>query len=324
MRTRYAPRNRRRILCVSPRYAPSFGTFHYSYPLFGGRIRAFMPPQGLLVIAAYLPGVVGGALRGRERARGRPPRSSPGPTRSSSPACTCSAPSSRTSSRAPTAWASRWCWAAPRSRAARSTTRAPISSRWARWATRPTRSSNGSTGTPAGPRSSSASIPGRALPLTEFPLPAYHLIALPQYFISSIQFSSGCPYSCEFCDIPALYGRNPRLKTAAQVLAELDALVAGGAVDHLLRGRQLHREPEGRAGAAAPPGRVAAAQPVPGALRVRGHAEHREERAGARPDARRRVLRGVLRDRDARARARSARCRRTRTSACRSSRRSPG
>ena len=64
----------------------------------------------------------------------------------------------------------------------------------------------------------------------DFPLPAYHLISLPEYFISSIQFSSGCPYSCEFCDIPALYGRNARLKSAPQVLAELDALVAGGAV----------------------------------------------------------------------------------------------
>ena len=71
---------------------------------------------------------------------------------------------------------------------------------------------------------------GTRLSLAEFPLPAYHLIALHQYFISSVQFSSGCPYSCEFCDIPALYGRNPRLKTAAQVLAELDALVARGAV----------------------------------------------------------------------------------------------
>jgi hopanoid C-2 methylase len=47
-------RNRRKILCVSPAYSPSFGTFEYAYPLRGGT-RAFMPPQGLLVVAAYLP-----------------------------------------------------------------------------------------------------------------------------------------------------------------------------------------------------------------------------------------------------------------------------
>ena len=46
--------SKRRILCVFPRYTPSFGTFEYSYPLTDGA-RAFMPPQGLLVIAAYLP-----------------------------------------------------------------------------------------------------------------------------------------------------------------------------------------------------------------------------------------------------------------------------
>ena len=55
MRTRYAPARSRKILCVFPRYAPSFGTFQHAYPLFGGRIAGFMPPQGLLVIAAYLP-----------------------------------------------------------------------------------------------------------------------------------------------------------------------------------------------------------------------------------------------------------------------------
>src|SRR5260370_10587318 len=55
MRTRYVPETSRRILCVFPRYAPSFGTFQHAYPLFGRRIRAFMPPQGLLVVAAYLP-----------------------------------------------------------------------------------------------------------------------------------------------------------------------------------------------------------------------------------------------------------------------------
>ena len=46
--------NVRRILCVFPRYTSSFGTFEYSYPLTDG-VQAFMPPQGLLLIAAYLP-----------------------------------------------------------------------------------------------------------------------------------------------------------------------------------------------------------------------------------------------------------------------------
>ena len=44
----------RRILCVFPRYTSSFGTFEHAYPLTDG-IQAFMPPQGLLLIAAYLP-----------------------------------------------------------------------------------------------------------------------------------------------------------------------------------------------------------------------------------------------------------------------------
>src|ERR1700742_859477 len=44
----------RRVLCVSPRYAPSFGTFEYQYDVMNGE-KPFMPPQGLLVIAAALP-----------------------------------------------------------------------------------------------------------------------------------------------------------------------------------------------------------------------------------------------------------------------------
>src|SRR5574341_668605 len=55
MRTPYRPANRRRVLCVYPTYARSFGTFQHAYPFFGGRVRAFMPPQGLLAVAAYLP-----------------------------------------------------------------------------------------------------------------------------------------------------------------------------------------------------------------------------------------------------------------------------
>jgi radical SAM superfamily enzyme YgiQ (UPF0313 family) len=43
-----------------------------------------------------------------------------------------------------------------------------------------------------------------------------------------VQFSSGCPYRCEFCDIPALYGRQPRLKMPEQILAELDAMLDAG------------------------------------------------------------------------------------------------
>jgi radical SAM superfamily enzyme YgiQ (UPF0313 family) len=65
-------------------------------------------------------------------------------------------------------------------------------------------------------------------PLTAFPVPAYHLASLDQYFIGSVQFSSGCPYRCEFCDIPALYGRNPRLKTPEQVTRELDVMLDAG------------------------------------------------------------------------------------------------
>ena len=60
--------------------------------------------------------------------------------------------------------------------------------------------------------------------MTEFPIPAYELAEVKKYFLGSIQYSSGCPYQCEFCDIPGLYGRNPRLKSPQQIIAELDKL----------------------------------------------------------------------------------------------------
>ena len=66
------------------------------------------------------------------------------------------------------------------------------------------------------------------LELTDFPPPAYELVEFDRYMVSAIQFSSGCPYECDFCDIPALYGRIPRLKTPAQVLSELDKLLSCG------------------------------------------------------------------------------------------------
>ena len=54
MRCTLTVTSKRRILCVFPAYTPSFGTFSHAYPLMGG-VKAFMPPQGLLLIAAYMP-----------------------------------------------------------------------------------------------------------------------------------------------------------------------------------------------------------------------------------------------------------------------------
>src|ERR1700759_3325073 len=54
MRTSISVRRDRRFLCLFPAYTPSFGTFQHAYALMG-RVRAFMPPQGLLLIAAYMP-----------------------------------------------------------------------------------------------------------------------------------------------------------------------------------------------------------------------------------------------------------------------------
>jgi radical SAM superfamily enzyme YgiQ (UPF0313 family) len=64
--------------------------------------------------------------------------------------------------------------------------------------------------------------------LTATPVPHFRLAELDRYSAMSIQYSRGCPFSCEFCDIIEIYGRVPRTKTNGQVLAELDALLATG------------------------------------------------------------------------------------------------
>ncbi len=56
------------------------------------------------------------------------------------------------------------------------------------------------------------------------PAPRWDLVNFDDYGTMSIQYSRGCPYDCEFCDITALFGRNPRTKAAQQILDELDAL----------------------------------------------------------------------------------------------------
>jgi radical SAM superfamily enzyme YgiQ (UPF0313 family) len=228
MRTRHSPSCSRRILCVYPRYARSFGTFQHAYGFFGGRVRAFMPPQGLLVVAAYLPEAW--SVRFVDE-----------------------------NSRPASAEDFRWADAVLVS--GMHIQRPQIHDIIAR------AHAHGRTVIVGGPSVSGcpeyypdADIvhlgelgdatdrliehldrdPARPphqlrfetverLPLAEFPTPAYGLIAVREYFIANIQFSSGCPYSCEFCDIPALYGRNPRLKTPAQVLDELDLIAGAGA-----------------------------------------------------------------------------------------------
>jgi radical SAM superfamily enzyme YgiQ (UPF0313 family) len=228
MRTAYSPTTVRRILCVFPRYTPSFGTFHHSYSLLGG-VRAFMPPQGLLLIAAYLPEswkvrfvdenrsavtpedlrwadavLVSGMhvqqrhiedITRRAHACGRPVAIG-GPSASGCPEMYPDADFVHVGEIG-------------------DATDQLIEIL------------DGLDGRPEGPQQ--VLTTKDRLPLNQFPMPAYELISIPDYFLASVQFSSGCPFTCEFCDIPALYGRNPRLKNPEQVVAELDRLRIGGA-----------------------------------------------------------------------------------------------
>jgi radical SAM superfamily enzyme YgiQ (UPF0313 family) len=221
-----AVRNRRKILCVSPAYSPSFGTFEYAYPLRAGT-RAFMPPQGLLVVAAYLPA----AWEVRFVDENMAPAS-----------------------------ARDFAWADAVLASGMHVQREQIRSiaRRAHQAGKPAALGGPSVSADPAPYGEFDYVhlgelgdgtdrlialldadltrppqqvrceTQERLPLTEFPVPAYHLAEISSYFIGSVQFSSGCPYRCEFCDIPALYGRNPRLKTPQQVTRELDAMLARG------------------------------------------------------------------------------------------------
>jgi radical SAM superfamily enzyme YgiQ (UPF0313 family) len=227
MRTPYSPAARRRILCVYPVYARSFGTFQHAYPFFGGRVRAFMPPQGLLAVAAYLPETwevrfvdenshpatdddfrwadavfVSGMhvqrprihdVIARAHANGRPVVLG-GPSVSGCPEYYPDADMLHLGELG------------------------DATDRLIEYLDH-----HGGR-----PRHQLRYETVERLPLAAFPTPAYELIRLREYFIANIQFSSGCPYTCEFCDIPALYGRNPRLKTPEQVCRELDLIAAAG------------------------------------------------------------------------------------------------
>jgi hopanoid C-2 methylase len=226
MKSRVRAQHTRRILCVFPRYAPSFGTFQHAYPLMDG-VKAFMPPQGILAVAAYLPDEWQVRLID-ENIRLVTPEEF--------------------------AWAdavfvsgmhvqqSEIIGIARRARAAGkvSVLGGPSVSASPEEYPQFDYLHLGELGDatdelirlldddPCPPPAQRRLATEERLPLADFPVPAYDLIDGRRYFLGSVQFSSGCPYRCEFCDIPALYGRQPRLKRPAQILTELDAMLKAG------------------------------------------------------------------------------------------------
>jgi hopanoid C-2 methylase len=222
LRFSQSTRNTRRILCVFPAYTPAFGTFAHAYRLMYN-VRAFMPPQGLLVIAGYMPEhwPVRFIDENIERAT-----------------------------------AEDFAWAD-----AVFVSGMHIQAKQMHDIARRARAA-GKVTVLGGPSVSSAPemypdfdylhvgeigdatdriiacldescewpsaqvriATKERLALSDFPIPAYHLVPLARYLMCTLQFSSGCPYLCEFCDIPNLYGRQPRYKTPEQITAELDAM----------------------------------------------------------------------------------------------------
>ncbi len=214
----------RRILCVFPHYTPSFGTFSHAYSLMPG-VGAFMPPQGLLVIAAYMP----------ERWQVRFVDENMGPATDADYAWADAVFVSGMHIQAPQIKAIH-----ARAKTFGKATALGGSSVSAAPETYPEFDflHVGEIGDAtdrlvamldagiAPPPTQVRLETGERLALNEFPLPAYGSVPLKRYLLGSLQFSSGCPYRCEFCDIPALYGRQPRLKSPEQLLAELDAFIA--------------------------------------------------------------------------------------------------
>jgi radical SAM superfamily enzyme YgiQ (UPF0313 family) len=85
----------------------------------------------------------------------------------------------------------------------------------------------------AGERTGTFTAPKFQTDVTRSPVPRFDLLKFENYLYVGVQYSRGCPFTCEFCDIIELYGRLPRTKTPAQMLAEIERLYALGYRGHL-------------------------------------------------------------------------------------------
>jgi len=85
----------------------------------------------------------------------------------------------------------------------------------------------------AGEWSGTFTAPKFTIDVTQTPIPRFDLLKFEHYLYVGVQYSRGCPFTCEFCDIIELYGRVPRAKTAAQMLAELETLYELGYRGHV-------------------------------------------------------------------------------------------
>jgi radical SAM superfamily enzyme YgiQ (UPF0313 family) len=219
-------KNERRVLCVFPAYAPSFGTFSHAFRLVGAK--AFMPPQGLLVIANYLPkcwsvrfideNVIPMSAEDLEWAdavfvtgmhiQAEQIRDIHRRVRRVGKIMVLGGPSV---SAAPDMY--------PDIDYLHIGELGDATDELIESLDRSV----------APPPTQVRLVTQRRLALLDFPVPAYQLVRLDEYLLGTLQFSSGCPYQCEFCDIPNLYGRAPRMKSPEQLIGELDFILAQGA-----------------------------------------------------------------------------------------------
>lgn len=214
----------RKVLCVFPAFSPCFASFHHAFPFFPGTV-AFMPPQGILTIAAYLP------KEWEVRVLDE---------------------NIRPLTDEDVAWADVVMTSGMHIQRRRMAEISAIAHTHGKITVAGGSSVSacpeyhpdfdilqiGELGDATDviiarldqsverPRVQERVETVNRLDINDFPIPAYDKVPLAAYLVQNIQWSSGCPYTCEFCDIPELYGRKPRAKSIPRLLAELDVIMA--------------------------------------------------------------------------------------------------